>query len=179
MGFTMAQLDTVNKINLMYWSKERGKMPEIIKEILWTILTSMVVYVLSQLLFELWIKPLQKYMDIKCRVSNLLVMYAPYYSNEIQLADENSYNKKKDYEIVSNETRKLAAEIREVIEIMPIIHMGIPSKKKLYEASRNLISLSNRLWKPYIINDRSSEAANKNNIKKIKENLDIFYYERK
>lgn len=146
-------------------------------EILWTIVSGVVVYALSQLLFELWIKPLQKYMDMKSRVSNLLVLYAPYYSDALQLSDENSANKKKEYELVSNETRKLAAEIRGFIEIMPMIHIGMPSKKKLYIASGKFIGLSNGLYKPYNINGRNSEVANDRNIKEIKENLHIFHYE--
>lgn len=138
----------------------------------WTIISGVVVFALSQYLMEVWIKPLQDYKKIKYEVAKLLVFNAPYYSNVLQLKDADEARKLK-YTSISEETRTLAAELRAYIELMPLVHPGIPSKKKLHNASAELIGLSNGLFKPYGISDNSSENANRENIENISRNLKL------
>lgn len=145
-------------------------------EVFWTIISGVVVFVLCQICVEIWLKPLQQYKKLRQSIATMLVGNAPLYSNALQLADTNKTEVLEKYEQVFSDTRKIAAELRGFIEIVPFFHLGIPSKRKLYEVSRELIGLSNGAYKPYKVNDRSVEQCNTEFITKIKKNLKIYGY---
>lgn len=99
------------------------------------------VFFLGQLLNEYYFKPIQRYKDLKSRIAYDLTYYAMYYSNPLKNTDFND-----DYSNASIELRKLAAEVNAMIELRPMGNVFIPRKKKLSEASKSLIGLSNRMY---------------------------------
>lgn len=150
----------------------------ITSDVFWTIISGVMVFVLGQVCVETWLKPLQRYKELRQTIATMLVENAPYYSNALQLADENPKEVCEKYNQVFAYTRNVAADLRGFIEVIPWIHIGIPSKKKLYEVSRELIGLSNGESKPYAVNDRSVEESNAESIVRIKKYLKIYGYKK-
>ncbi|WP_316607199.1 hypothetical protein [uncultured Ruminococcus sp.] len=108
-----------------------------------TLLSGVIVFILGQILFTLWITPLQKYREIKQKIAYHLTYQARYYSDPALKVDKANRD---ELDKASNELRDIASELQGFIEIMPFIHIGIPSKNDLLETSKNLIGLSNGLF---------------------------------
>lgn len=102
-----------------------------------TIISGVFVFVLSQLFNEYYLKPIHEYKKLRAKISYNLVLYANLYSNPTKDETENIKN-------ASYELRKLAAEVRSMVEIRPSICPNIPKKSVLYDVSKNLIGISNR-----------------------------------
>ena len=107
-----------------------------------TIIAGVVVFVICEWAKEVWLTPLQEFKKLKAKVSYALVMYAQYFANPAQPAEISE-----EYKIASNDMRVIASELVAFMECIPFIHLGIPSPKKIKEASSNLIGLSNSFTK--------------------------------
>jgi hypothetical protein len=116
--------------------------------VLGTVVSGVVVYVASEYVKEIWLSPLQEYKKIKQKVSYLLNNYACYYSNVVD-PESATEEEKKEYRRVSLETRDLACELRAFIETISRVRFGIPQKDKIYDASAELIGLSNSYFTAY------------------------------
>lgn len=101
-------------------------------------------YIIGQYFFTVWIIPLQKYREIKQKITYQLTYQACYYTDPAQ-TNSNSDN----HTNASDNLRECAAELQGFTEILSQPHFGIPNKTILLEASKDLIGLSNGLfsWK--------------------------------
>lgn len=106
-----------------------------------TIISGVVVFIIGQYLFSMWIQPLQEYKKIRSKIAFCLTYYAQYYSNVKIVSDQDS-----EYNLGSDDIRKLASELRGFSETISFIHFGIPKKEKIFEASKKLIGLSNSFY---------------------------------
>ena len=107
-----------------------------------TIIAGVVVFVACEWLKEVWLSPLQEYKKLKAKTSQILIQYAHFYSNPLTIFNGTN----EDYDKASTEIRILASELSAFTEIMPFIHIGIPSAKHIAEASKNLIGISNSFY---------------------------------
>ena len=113
-----------------------------------TVVSGVLVYIIGEMLQTIWLAPLQKYKEIKHDVAVALSFYAREYTNVIDFACANE-KQLEEYREVCDTLRKLSCEIKGFIETLSWFKIGIPSKKKLSEASDSLMILSNSLFSPY------------------------------
>lgn len=111
-----------------------------------TIISGVFVFVLSQLFNEYRLKPIQKYKELRAKISYNLTLYANLYMNPVEYK---LVNAKEEINVASNELRQLAAEVDAMIELKPIFSPLIARKKVLADVSGNLIGLSNNLYSPH------------------------------
>lgn len=111
-----------------------------------TIISGVFVFVLSQLFNEYRLKPIQKYKELRAKISYSLTLYANLYMNPVEYKLANA---REEINVASNELRQLAAEVDAMIELKPIFSLLIARKEVLAEVSRNLIGLSNNLYSPH------------------------------
>ena len=135
-----------------------------------TIVSGVVEFIIGQYLFSMWILPLQKYKELRQKISFCLTYYAQYYSNVIDNRIDTLLPKVQPYLTGADEIRKLASELRGFSETTSFIHWGIPKKEELYEASKMLIGLSNSFYAAKGC-EQTTIDHNLNNVKKIKEIL--------
>lgn len=127
-------------------------MKEISKDMLYTILSGVGVFVVSQLIMEFILKPVIFYKELKGRIASNIVYAAQYYENP--LSRENfwdlsiSEKYKEAYQEVSNELRKLASELAGFQEAHRVLFPCKDRKKAVELAILNLIGLSNGLICP-------------------------------
>lgn len=142
-------------------------------EMLITICSGVIVFALSQWLMEIWVKPLQEYKNLKRRIATVLVYNAQYWSNALSrtITDETI---KKEYSTAADDTRRLAAELKGYIELVPLIHPGIPNRTNLEEASSYLIGLSNGFYQLPEGSEDKSAHYNNQRIEKIKKLLKLY-----
>lgn len=138
------------------------KFLEIFLPIVSTVLTGVTVFVLGQIILEVWIKPTREYLMLKSKISFALVYYANFYSNPLVNTKNNEkYNKG------SEEIRKLAAELEGYKQRKPIF--TFPRKKNLEIAIKELIGISNGFYGLSNHLDRAMEnnIKSRNKIKKV------------
>lgn len=131
--------------------------------VFWTVLAGVIVFVAGQLFIELFIRPWQRYKEIRAKVAYCLVMYANDYGNPME-AKKFSESlcaggpKAEKYMETGDELRKLASEMAGFAEEKWFFH---PSKRKIHEVAANLIGLSNNLVSPHpdIAADHNSKRA--------------------
>ena len=111
-----------------------------------TIVSGVVVFIIGQYLFSMWILPLQKYKELRQKISFCLTYYAQYYSNVIDNRIDTLLPKVQPYLTGADEIRKLASELRGFSETISWFHIGIPKKEILFDTSANLIGLSNSFF---------------------------------
>ncbi len=129
----------------------------------WTVITGVVVFVLSQLFIEFFLRPIQEYKKLKSDISWALTYYANIYSNPTGVKQE-LYNE------ASTALRKLAAELRAFNIRKPKI---LYKKETLEAASKHLIGLSN------CMGHDTNRAYIQEDVKRIKEALGILNEEDK
>lgn len=112
------------------------KFIQILLPIISTVLFGVTVFVLGQIILEVWIKPTREYLILKSKISFALVYYAHYYSNPLSNTEHHE-----KYSEGSEEIRKLAAELEGYKQRKPIF--TLPRKKELEMASKELIGISN------------------------------------
>ena len=116
---------------------------QIILTIAGTVLSGVVVFIISQLIIEKYVKPYDEYKVLKGKVAYILVMYSNLYCNPVEYLFEYQEDFRQNCLIAITETRRIAAEVsafqQRVRKRMP----GVPSKETLKEASKELIRLSN------------------------------------
>lgn len=119
--------------------------------ILLTVISGVLVYILSEIMKEIWLSPLQKYKALKHDISYKLAYYARYYSNVIDMAHGDDALVEK-YRAAGDDLRCLACELRGFIETLSWFKPMIPSRVDLYDAARELMGLSNGLFCGYETN---------------------------
>lgn len=115
----------------------------VVSETFLTIISGVLVFALSQFFNDYWLKPIQKYKDLRGRIAYSLVLYANLYMNPIEYKLSSQTEER---EIASTELRKLAAEVCAMAEIRPFGNVFILNKKKLSKISKCLIGLSNSIY---------------------------------
>lgn len=105
-----------------------------------TVVSGVLVFLFGQLFNEYFLKPIQKYKELKARIAYAMTYNAKYYSNPIKNTTPNE-----NYNNASAELSKLAAEVDAMIELNPLGNVFIPSSNRLTEVSKSLIGLSNGL----------------------------------
>ena len=110
-------------------------------EIFLTVISGVLVFVLGQLFNEYWLKPIQKYKELRAKISYELTLYAYLYMNPTVYGKSN-----KEADAASDEIRKLAAEVDAMIELKPFCNFLIAPKSVLADVSKNLIGLSNGFY---------------------------------
>ena len=130
-----------------------------------TIISGVIVFVFCEYIREVWLSPLQEYKKIKQEISYALVFYANLYANP-QFWPEASDQAQTHYNEGAAKMRELAGRVTGFAEIIPKLHLGMPSISDIMEASHQLIFLSNSFYF-YDKDDLSdhckdnTEAANK------------------
>jgi hypothetical protein len=142
--------------------------------VLITVISGVFVFIISQIFSEVYLKPLQEYRKLRCKVSHIMTRTAQYYCNPITYEAAQKFQDK--YAAVADELRDLAAEIRGFIEtVPPSFRPGIPAQKDIYDASATLIGLSNSLWIPKGSEQQSRQISdNKEWQKEIYKKFKIF-----
>lgn len=110
-----------------------------------SVLTSICVLIISDMIKIVWINPVHEYRQIKRQIASDLVMYEQCYGNPTQITQlsESGIN---TYEKASVELRQRAADLEGFIQTIIGCKPFIPGKKELHEASLSLIGLSNSLY---------------------------------
>lgn len=108
-----------------------------------TVISGVLIFILGQLFLEIIIKQLKRYKDIKAKILYNLVYYANLYSNPICHEDYKDEKISVLYDEAQHELRKLAAEIKGFSEEKWII--DYPRSQTIEIISSNLIGLSNSL----------------------------------
>ena len=154
-------------------------MVEGITSIFIAVVSGVLVFIIGEVLRDIWLMPLQEYKSLKSKISFALTYYAMYYANPIDSATC-AEDLGRTYREASHEIRKLSSELRGFIETLSWIKLGIPQKENLYEASQYLIGLSNGFFCPYNSHTQhSTSEENLRQVKKIKNALKIYELERK
>ena len=111
-----------------------------------TVASGVLVYVISQWFTEFVARPIQAYKGLKAKVAKLLILHACYYSNPwIYDTDGDS----SAWKAASIEIRELSAEVAAFAELKPfhpLVFYAIPTQKRLGEASKYLMGLSNSFF---------------------------------
>lgn len=122
---------------------------EIIWTVFGTVLSGVFVYAISEYIQETSLRRIREYQDIRRRVAYMLTMYAYHYTNTI---DETKRGEKikQAYQKESEDMRKTASELRAFCEMLPdgawLFKKQIPDRKKLYDASKLMIGISNSFF---------------------------------
>ena len=114
--------------------------------LVFTIISGVVVYILCQWFTEFVLRPIQEYKQLKAKVARFLLLHAQYYANPRFLDESEKYP---SWSEAKDEIRELAAEVAAFAEIKPMhfwVFYAIPRKKKILEAQRYLIGLSNSFF---------------------------------
>lgn len=111
-----------------------------------TVISGVIVYVLTELLKEIWLEPLRKYRLIKSEIAENLIYYANMYSNPIRQEEAKNEVRRAEYIKASEQIRVSASKLGGYMETISWFHPGVPGKKKLREAYSELIGLSNSFF---------------------------------
>ncbi|MEH2415452.1 hypothetical protein [Nostoc sp.] len=117
----------------------------LVMEIFVTIISGVFVFILGQLVLKLIIEPIQEFRKTVADIAFALIEYANIYSNPGYAGNELE-NK------ASQELRKLSSRLNAQIYLIPGYTtisklFKLPSKTNLLEATRELIGLSNGVFK--------------------------------
>lgn len=139
-----------------------------------TIISGVIVFFVCEILRELWLVPLHDFYAIKSKIASSLKFHARFYGDPIDIKTGN-----KEiialHEAASNDLRQLACDLSGFTESLHL-KAGIPSKEKLFDASKHLIGLSNGLYKPYGVgSDQTQAEQNVKRVSIISEALGIYY----
>lgn len=133
-----------------------------------TILSGVIVFIISQLIFEFIIKPREEFNKLKGEIFCCLTMYANIIANPLRYSSIKDVRENKEYLDASKNIRFIASRFAGILES----HKFVCRKKKYYSVTSNLIRLSNNLW----IDKRSKKDIYTENIKfenEIKEKFKI------
>lgn len=136
-------------------------------DIFWTIISGVLVFALSQLVIEYYLKPIQDYKALKGKIAYALVYYACYYCNPRSASSKDDM-----WNETSDALRKLSAETMAFAQIKPKSNIFIPSKNKLLKVKDCLMRMSNSCF------DTNCTRQNYDSQKKIYDFLKIEKYSR-
>ncbi len=127
-----------------------------------TVISGVLVYLIGEVLNEVWLKPLQQYKELKQKIASDIIFYGDCsFNGKADTYTESFRQKGKEAE---QKYRMDAAELAGFAETISWIRVGIPSKKKLNEASKALIGMSNVLFRKEstrFLTDYSEEVRTK------------------
>lgn len=133
-----------------------------------TVLSGVLVYVISQAILELYIKPKRTYKELKKRIIYSVELYSCYFLEPYNLLDKNQNQLvKEQYDEASREMRKIGAELAGYI--------GTVSKckkdkiKRLEEVKGAIIGISNNFFITTTISSVSDLNSKRQEV--IKKNL--------
>ena len=134
----------------------------IASELFITIITGVIIFIISQYILEIIIKPYIRYKNIKYKIMNGLKFYSRIITNPLSLEyfeknpllkTEFTKEKRKEYQNKVNDYLKISDEIRKLYCELDEFYYAIPKwfrktfiKDNVEEASSNLIGLSNSLF---------------------------------
>ena len=107
-----------------------------------TIVSGVVVYLLGQYFYTIWLMPLQEYKKIRSQIARCLLLYANVYTNVVS-NEEKCEDWKQEHINVMEQLRILASDLEGYIQTLHWFKPGIPSKKKLSQAVSSIVLLSN------------------------------------
>lgn len=114
-------------------------------EIFWTVFTGVIVFVLSQLFVEFFLRPIQEYKKLKAKIAHVVTSEACYYSNP---SSKKNHDNEEDWYKAFKSLRSTAAEVKAFVYIKPRFNHFIPEKEALNEIAGCLIGLSNSCYLP-------------------------------
>ena len=107
-------------------------------EVFMTVISGVLVYAMSQLFNEYFLKPIQDYKNLRSKIAYSLTLYANLYMNPVKNEDV-----KQEHKDASQEIRILSASVNAFIELRSKWNAFIPPKSELKEVSKALIGISN------------------------------------
>ena len=107
-----------------------------------TILSGVIVFIISQIIFEFIIKPREEFNKLKGEIICCLTMYDNIIANPLIYSNINEVRDCKEYLDASKNIRFIASRFAGILES----HKFVCRKKKYYSVTNNLIRLSNNLW---------------------------------
>ncbi len=128
--------------------------------ILITVVSGVLVYIIGEILQTVWLTPLQKFKAIKHDIAVTLTFYARIYTNKI----DSNMSAIEEHSEASDKIRNLSCELKGYIETLSWIKIGIPSKKKLFEAANLLMRLSNSLFSPHNVAPTAQDNIENKNV---------------
>ena len=109
------------------------------------VLTSIVTFVVCELLKNIFFEPSSRYKKIKEEIAGFIRFYAPFYTKPIEITNENIHTKQvQEYITAKEDLRRCASQLMGFADVLPPIHFWVPGRKKLYEASNRLFVLSSK-----------------------------------
>lgn len=140
-----------------------------------TIISGVLVFFICEFVREVWLVPLREFHTIKSEICATMIYYAPYYVDPLDIKEANEAQKEV-YKEASKQLRQNACNLSGFAESLYLIHFGIPTKEKIYEASKQLIGLSNGLYTAFGKgHDLDQGEHNEGRVTKIKDALGIYY----
>jgi hypothetical protein len=162
-------------MNVLYQActKEKVNMSDLGAMVL-TVISGVIVFFVCEIFRELWLVPLRDFYTIKSRIVSSLRYHARCYGDPIDIKTA-SQEMLALHEAASNDLRQLACDLSGFTESLHF-KAGIPPKEKLFEASKQLIGLSNGMYKPYgVSSDQTQAEHNVKRVSIISELLGIYF----
>ena len=128
-----------DNIKHLYETYENSSIDKDLLNMLLTVISGVLVFVLGQLFNEYFLKPIQEYKQLRAKISYSLTYYADLYMNPIEF-NKDIENRWKNG---SQKMRELSAEVRATIELRPFGNIFIPKKKKLRKVADSIMGISN------------------------------------
>ena len=107
-----------------------------------TILSGVIVFIISQIIFEFIIKPREEFNKLKGEIICCLTMYDNIIANPLIYSNINEVRDCKEYLDASKNIRFISSRFAGILES----HKFVCRKKKYYSVTSNLIRISNNLW---------------------------------
>lgn len=126
-----------------------------------TVISGVLVYLLGEIVKEIWLDPSRHYKEIRGKVAYALSYYGNVYTDVIDLATADM-KYIEEHKRVSDELRILGCELGAIAAMRYSFSVGMPKADVLNNASGCLIGLSNSLFTPYNVPDASFDYARKN-----------------
>lgn len=140
-----------------------------IVSIIVTVISGVLVFIIGQILTNIWLTPLRQYKELKKNIVFKLTYYANQYSNTLDLAKCSGIDERVEkYKDGSDELRMLSCSLKGFAETLYWFRIGIPSPKVLNDVADLIMGLSNSFFTPYNT-DKCQEQSNRNceRVKKI------------
>ena len=138
------------------------------------IFTGIIIFILSEVLKEVYFQPIQEYKRIKGHISSVLVYYANCYGNVMPSNRVNDL-----YDEGSKAIRKAASDLASFVEVSSKTKPGIPKRETLKQVVSELIGLSNSFYCPDSRYIHKYLDANEKRVKTIRQLLSINDFENK
>lgn len=136
-----------------------------------TVLAGVILYIINEYIKLYILNPLERYKELKGKTIATLTYYAREFGSPEYYADLSKESKDR-YDKASEETRLLSSDYRALLETKRIHHLGIPKNADIIEIRKQLIGLSNGVYK-HSKNDSETKIDNREYIEKIKELLNV------